>query len=70
MVRLEKVAASADGDGDGRERLRLFVDPAGGLLDRVLQAVREAGGDLDHVSLTQPSLEDVYIHLTGKELRE
>jgi hypothetical protein len=32
--------------------------------------VREGGGDLDHVSLTQPSLEDVYIHLTGKELRE
>jgi ABC-2 type transport system ATP-binding protein len=68
VLRLENVAVA--GDGDGLERLRLFVDPAGGLLDRVLLAVREGGGDLDHVSLTQPSLEDVYIHLTGKELRE
>jgi ABC-2 type transport system ATP-binding protein len=55
---------------DGLERLRLFVDPGDGLLDRVLREVREAGADLDHVSLNAPSLEDVYIHLTGKELRE
>ena len=33
-------------------------------------AVRDGGGDLQHVSLNPPSLEDVYIHLTGKELRE
>jgi ABC-2 type transport system ATP-binding protein len=52
------------------ERLRLFVDPADGLLDRVLHAVRDGGADLRHVSLAQPSLEDVYIHLTGRGLRE
>ncbi|MCL4819215.1 MAG: ABC transporter ATP-binding protein [Vicinamibacteria bacterium] len=54
----------------GVERLRLFVETQDGLLDRVLQEVRSAGAELDHVSLAQPSLEDVYIHLTGKELRE
>jgi ABC-2 type transport system ATP-binding protein len=59
-----------EGDGDEHERLRLFVDPKDGLLDRVLHAVREGGADLHHVNLAQPSLEDVYIHLTGKELRE
>ena len=68
VLRLENVART--GEEDGLERLRLFVDPADGLLDRVLRAVRDGGGDLHHVSLTQPSLEDVYIHLTGKELRE
>ncbi len=68
VLRMEEVART--GEEDGLERLRLFVDPADGLLDRVLLAVREGGGDLHHVSLTQPSLEDVYIHLTGKELRE
>jgi ABC-2 type transport system ATP-binding protein len=68
VLRLEKVAPT--GEEDGLERLRLFVDPGDGLLDRVLRAVRDGGGDLHHVSLTQPSLEDVYIHLTGKELRE
>jgi ABC-2 type transport system ATP-binding protein len=68
VLRMETVAST--GDEDGLERLRLFVDTGNGLLDRVLLAVREGGGDLHHVSLTQPSLEDVYIHLTGKELRE
>jgi ABC-2 type transport system ATP-binding protein len=68
VMRLE--AVKGEGNGGEVERLRLFVDPADGLLDRVLHAVRDAGADLDHVSLTAPSLEDVYIHLTGKELRE
>jgi ABC-2 type transport system ATP-binding protein len=60
-------------DGQGTEpleRLRLFVDATDGLLDRVLHAAREGGADLRHVSLSQPSLEDVYIHLTGRGLRE
>ena len=66
--RIENVAG--EGDSDGTERLRLFVDPRDGLLDRVLRVARGQGADLRHVSLTPPSLEDVYIHLTGKELRE
>jgi len=69
VLRLETVAHEEDGR-EGVERLRLFVDPADGLLDRVLHQLKDAGADLDHVSLTAPSLEDVYIHLTGKELRE
>ncbi|HUL79649.1 MAG TPA: ABC transporter ATP-binding protein [Vicinamibacteria bacterium] len=68
VLNLEPVEAS--GEGDGVERLRLFVDPADGLLDRVLHAVRDGGADLRHVNLSQPSLEDVYIHLTGRGLRE
>jgi ABC-2 type transport system ATP-binding protein len=68
VLRLETL--QRDGGDDGTERLRLFVDPADGLLDRVLHAVRDGGGDLRHVSLTAPSLEDVYISLTGKERLE
>jgi ABC-2 type transport system ATP-binding protein len=69
VSRLEPV--EADGQREpGLERLRLFVDPVDGMLDRVLRAVRESGADVRHVSLNEPSLEDVYIHLTGKELRE
>jgi ABC-2 type transport system ATP-binding protein len=69
VLNIEAVEAS-DGDADGLERLRLFVEPGDGLLDRVLVGVREGGADLQHVSLSQPSLEDVYIHLTGRGLRE
>ncbi len=68
VLNLERVEVA--GGGDGLERLRLFVDPKDGLLDRVLHGVRDGGADLHHVNLAQPSLEDVYIHLTGKELRE
>ena len=67
VLRVEAVDGVLD---DGLERLRLFVDPSDGLLDRVLHAIREGGADLQHVSLNAPSLEDVYIHLTGKDLRE
>src|SRR5204862_6541211 len=41
VTRLEPVKAVAGGgEDDDLERLRLFVDPADGLLDRVLQTVR------------------------------
>jgi ABC-2 type transport system ATP-binding protein len=66
VVRHEAVQA----DEEGVERLRLFVDAREGLLDDVLRAARRAGALVRHVSLTAPSLEDVYIHHTGKELRE
>ncbi len=66
VVNLEQVQ-STDGD---LERLRLFMEPQDGALDRVMHEVRARGAQLHHVSLTTPSLEDVYIHLTGKELRE
>jgi ABC-2 type transport system ATP-binding protein len=67
---VKRVESLKTDDDEGRERLRLFVDPGDGLLDRVLGAVRQGGADLHHVNLTQPSLEDVYIEFTGKELRE
>ncbi|HET7294490.1 MAG TPA: ABC transporter ATP-binding protein [Vicinamibacteria bacterium] len=67
VIRSETVAGESE---DGVTRLRLFIDARDGLLDQVLHGVREAGGEVRHVSMTQPSLEDVYIHLTGKELRE
>ena len=68
VLRIERVERAAE--EDGLERLRLFIEPADGLLDRVFRAVRDGGGELRHVSLNAPSLEDVYIHLTGRELRE
>jgi ABC-2 type transport system ATP-binding protein len=70
VLNVEAVEADETGEADELERLRLFVEPGEGLLDRVLAGVRDGGADLRHVSLAQPSLEDVYIHLTGRGLRE
>lgn len=69
VLRHEEIEVELE-DRDGLKRLRLFVEPRDGVLDDILHAVREKKGMLHHVSLTTPSLEDLYIHLTGKELRE
>ena len=71
VLKIEAVEAKEGDDANGvTERLRLFIDGREGLLEQALRVVREQGADLDHVSLAAPSLEDVYIHLTGKDLRE
>jgi ABC-2 type transport system ATP-binding protein len=66
VQRVVKVETVETADQDALH-LRLFVEPGEGVLDRVLSRVRESNGELDHVSLSPPSLEDVYIHLTGKD---
>ncbi len=66
VVNVEQVQSRAD----DLERLRLFMQPRDGALDGVLHELRARGAQVHHVSLAAPSLEDVYIHLTGKELRE
>jgi ABC-2 type transport system ATP-binding protein len=69
VLRHEELGAGLE-ERDGLKRLRLFVEPRDGVLDDILHAVREKKAMLHHVSLATPSLEDLYIHLTGKELRE
>ena len=39
-------------------------------LPSVIQRAQAAGQPIDHVVLQQPTLQDVFLHLTGKELRE
>ena len=53
--------------GDGVE---LFVDRVDRLVPRVVAAVEDAGCEVLDLSVTEPSLETVFINLTGKELRE
>jgi ABC-2 type transport system ATP-binding protein len=50
--------------------LRLAVEGASRRLPVILSAVTGAGGELLETSLSQPSLESLFIKLTGRELRE
>jgi ABC-2 type transport system ATP-binding protein len=50
--------------------LELHVRGATRLVPRVVNAAEDAGFTVGDVSVAQPSLEDVFIHLTGKELRD
>ena len=39
-------------------------------LPAILEAVADAGGEVAEITLSQPSLENLFITLTGRELRE
>ena len=50
--------------------LRLAVEGATRKLPAIFSAIEAAGGELQETSLSQPSLESLFIKLTGRELRE
>jgi ABC-2 type transport system ATP-binding protein len=56
--------------GAGPRHFRLYVaGEAASLVSPVVQALQPLGASLDGVNLGEPSLEDVFIHLTGRALR-
>jgi ABC-2 type transport system ATP-binding protein len=55
------------GTADGRRQVRIYgdgVDPAA-----VVDAVRDSGGEMLELRRLEGSLEDVFVHLTGRDLR-
>ncbi|MGZ4761215.1 MAG: ATP-binding cassette domain-containing protein [Ilumatobacteraceae bacterium] len=51
-------------------RIHLSVDASEGLLPRIIDAAEAAGSSVHDLSVTEPTLESVFINLTGKDLRE
>jgi ABC-2 type transport system ATP-binding protein len=72
IFKLAEACPQLDGmatDGDGRELVAEVEDVAlelPGLLIRI----RESGGKVFDLEVHPPSLHSVFIHLTGRELRE
>ena len=62
-------ATQSELNGDGRTLTVHSRRPAATLVDLV-KWIDQQGMELTDVSLKQPSLEDVFIELTGKKLRE
>jgi ABC-2 type transport system ATP-binding protein len=50
--------------------VELYVKGADRLVPRVVNAAEDAGFDVLDLSVTEPSLETVFISLTGKALRD
>ncbi len=62
-------------DGVGRaeadtNRLRLYVTRGGDLIPRIVDVVEQHAAGLIDIHLATPTLESVFIYLTGRELRE
>jgi len=69
---VESIRHGADGNGDSQDelRVRLYVTgEAAPLVAPAAGALAEHGLSLADVKLGSPSLEDVFIHLTGRALR-
>lgn len=52
------------------ETLRVYVDSGATSLPALMDAIRSSGGRILSVSIHEQSLEDVFIHFTGKSIRE
>ncbi len=50
--------------------IELIVDHAGSLLPELLRTCADAGAAVGSVEVTEPDLEAVFLHLTGKALRD
>ncbi|GAC1424892.1 MAG: ATP-binding cassette domain-containing protein [Ktedonobacteraceae bacterium] len=66
---VEEVAGKDDGAEHGVNLYRLYADDANELVVGATQAIGRVGGELRDLRVVKPSLEDVFIHLTGRNLR-
>jgi ABC-2 type transport system ATP-binding protein len=66
VAALEGVAGAAAKDGE----LEILVTDARGLLPRLLDTVERAGASVKGVDVVRPDLEAVFLHLTGRALRD
>ncbi len=57
-------------DGNGAWSLALHTTDSRGILPGLIELVGSRSGRIRHLQVAQPTLEDVFISLTGKQLRE
>ncbi|HEY6540503.1 MAG TPA: ATP-binding cassette domain-containing protein, partial [Ktedonobacteraceae bacterium] len=70
VVKVDEVAAEDDQDGQqGITLFRLYAEDAAALVVQATQAAVEANVELRDLHIARPSLEDVFIYLTGRNLR-
>jgi ABC-2 type transport system ATP-binding protein len=63
LAGVDRVAAEGD-------RADIYVDEAATRLPGILETIARAGGQVRSVEVAEPDLEAVFLHLTGKALRD
>ena len=62
-------SATEESAEEGTVLFRLYAEDTAGLITGVSQVLAEAGAEVRDLHLKKPSLEDVFIYLTGRNLR-
>jgi len=71
VVKVEEVPAQeGEDEQQGTTLFRLYSENAGALVVQATQIVAEADMELHDLHLARPSLEDVFIYLTSRSLRD
>ena len=69
-TKVEEVSPPEDEEGaQGVQVFCIYAEDAGSLVIGATQAVMEAGAEIRDLHIARPSLEDVFIYLTGRNLR-
>jgi ABC-2 type transport system ATP-binding protein len=66
---VSKVDSSTSPDDPGYMTFRVYADSANTLIGQAAQAIFSAGAEVRDLSVKQPTLEEVFIFLTGRHLR-
>lgn len=64
--RIEGVTDASASD----QRIEILATQASSVLPKLLASVTESGGAITGVEVQEPNLEAVFLHLTGKALRD
>ena len=69
-AKVERLAAGNGTQAEpGHFTYRIYADSANNLIGPTAQAVLSSGAEVRNLSVKQPSLEEVFIFLTGRHLR-
>jgi ABC-2 type transport system ATP-binding protein len=65
-----RVLPGVTGASSSEHRIEILAEDASSILPALLSGVSEAGGTIAGVEVVEPNLEAVFLHLTGKALRD
>ena len=66
LAPIEQIESITSSEGS----VEILVEGASGLLPRILDVAQQAGVGISGVEVVEPNLESVFLHLTGKALRD